>query len=221
MLRRIVVLVGGFVALLALGLLSGWALRAAVGSGGAAWERAVVDWFAARRGPGLTDAVKGVQFLGRSELLLVFVVVGGVLLALGPRRIGAFLLVTCFGAEMLVDILKPAIDRDRPPASLWLEATGRGAYPSGHALISTALTIAAVAAIAALLHRHVPVWGWCVAALVPLVIGVSRVYLGVHWPADVLIGWLLGGLWVALVIHVVLDDPAARPAPDPDGSLTR
>lgn len=220
MLRRVPVLLGGFVALLALGIVSGRALDAATGSGGSAWERSVVDWFVARRGAGLTDAVKAVQFIGRSELLLVFVAVGGVLLAVGPRRVGAFLLVACFGAEMLVDLLKPAVDRVRPPAALWLETTGRGAYPSGHALISTTLTIAAVAAGAALLHRRVPTWGWCVAAVVPLVVGVSRVYLGVHWPADVLIGWLLGGLWVALVIHVVLDDPAARPAPDPDGSLT-
>jgi membrane-associated phospholipid phosphatase len=220
MLRRVLVLAAGFLVLLGLGIGAGLALHTVVGSGAAAWERSVTDWFVARRTGGCTDALKPLQLLGRSELMLLLVAAGGALLAVGPRRVGAFLLVACFGAEMLVDLIKPVVDRARPPARLWLERTGSGAFPSGHALISTVITIATVAAVGALLGRRVPGWGWCVAAVVPLVIGLSRVYLGVHWITDVVMGWLLGGLWVALVIREVLDDPAARSVSYADGNLT-
>jgi undecaprenyl-diphosphatase len=207
------VVLGGFAALLAAGIGSGLLLHAAVGTGPTGLDQRVTDWFVARRGPGLTEAVRSIQFLGRSELMFAVVAIAGVLLVTDLRRVGMLLLVACVGAETFVDVIKPAVGRQRPPARLWLEHTGRGAYPSGHALISTVVVMVVVAAIGMARGRPVPRAVWCAAAVVPLAVGLSRVYLGVHWLTDVLAGWLIGGVWIVLVVHAVTPAVAAPDAP--------
>jgi len=212
--RPVLIVLAGFGVLTAFGVGTGFLLRAAVGRGPTALDERVLHWFVDRRGPGLTDAVRAIQFLGRTEFMFVIVALAGVLLVSSQRRVGLVLVVACVGAETFVDVIKPVVGRRRPPVHLWLEHTGRGAYPSGHALISTVVTMSVVAAIGALTGRRIPAWLWWVAGVVPLAVGLGRLYLGVHWLTDVLGGWLIGGLWIALLVRVVL------PTPIPGSSTT-
>lgn len=108
------------------------------------------------------------------------------------------LMVTVVGSLILNAVLKAIYDRPRP--ELWPH---RGqyqwaAYPSGHAIVGVAVFFT----IAILLHRERG-WRWpYVAAGVMLVINLySRLYLGVHWPTDVIAGLLLGAVWLAVTMY--------------------
>ena len=104
------------------------------------------------------------------------------------------------GALILNYSFKNLFHRARPelPWSLHDEATF--SFPSGHAFFSTVLygTLCWLA-----LRRGISPWRVVpVAIVLPFAIGLSRIYLGEHYPTDVLAGWLCGGIWVATVIHV-------------------
>ncbi|MFD8076869.1 phosphatase PAP2 family protein [Streptomyces sp. NPDC059718] len=94
-------------------------------------------------------------------------------------------------------VLMTTIARPRPPGEDWITHASRWSFPSGHATTSA---MAAGLLVAALLARRPPAWRlWvalslCWAALV----GVSRLWLGVHWASDVVGGWLLATAWVLL-----------------------
>ncbi|MFC9285537.1 phosphatase PAP2 family protein [Streptomyces sp. NPDC057052] len=97
--------------------------------------------------------------------------------------------------------LKAAVDRERPVWTDPVDSAHYAAYPSGHALTATVV----LGLLLWLLHRHGagPVlWRTAVAVAVVSVagVGLTRVWLGVHWPTDVLGGWLLGAMLVCLGI---------------------
>jgi membrane-associated phospholipid phosphatase len=98
-------------------------------------------------------------------------------------------------------ILKVAVHRPRPGLPQLVSAGGYS-FPSGHSFVSLVL----YGYLVLLLGRLGPRWRWVRISL-PLVvvgIGVSRVYLGVHYPTDVLGGWVLGAAWLTLAWHVTL-----------------
>jgi undecaprenyl-diphosphatase len=105
------------------------------------------------------------------------------------------------GAAGLYDIVKPAVGRARPPAALQVGGPDVGrAFPSGHATQSIAFYgMLAIVLIMWYAPRHGRLFA-IGAALVTLVIGASRLYLGVHWLTDVLGGYALGLAWLSLVM---------------------
>ena len=213
--RTVAIVVLGLAGLLAALIGSGLALRLVAGRGPTGLDRTVTRWFVDLRTPGLTDAAKAVQFLGRSEFLFAVVAIAGVMLATRYARAGVLLFLACLGAETMVDVVKPIVDRLRPPPRLWLEVTGRDAFPSGHALISTAIALGVVATIGVAIDRRPPPWAWAVAGVVAAVIGLSRVYLGVHWITDVVAGWAAGGAWVLLLTVALRRSREAELSPTP------
>lgn len=116
----------------------------------------------------------------------------------GERRLALLWLLVGLSTFALQSGLKAAFDRPRP--ALWprlLSSPRDPSFPSGHAV--AAATFYPLAAL--LIGRRRPVWrgaAWGTAAGLALWIGLGRLYLGVHWPSDVLAGWVLGALQVAL-----------------------
>lgn len=146
----------------------------------------VHEWLAQHRAPWLTVVLQVLTYTGGNAAVVLGTVV---LAALLWRRGRARAALCACGATatgiVLLNLLKVAFKRERPTGQIvWVELHTYS-FPSGHALLSTLLAVL----WAALWARRA--W-WPLLALYPLLIGASRVYLGVHWPSDVLAGWVVG-----------------------------
>jgi undecaprenyl-diphosphatase len=145
----------------------------------------------------LESAVRDVTALG-STLFVVFVtltVAGYLALA---RKPGAALVVlaSILGAAVLSHLAKDAFLRPRPDLVPHVVVTYTSSFPSGHATgaAATYLTLGALLARFER-RRRLKAYVLSLAVLITVAVGLSRVYLGVHWPTDVLAGWTLGSGW--------------------------
>lgn len=111
-----------------------------------------------------------------------------------------FMAVAVGGATLLNIVLKFIFERPRPELWQQLIVEHSFSFPSGHAMASSALAFSLIVLFWRTKQRYVVV---ALALVYVLVIGVSRLYLGVHYPTDVLAGWLISGAWVALVAAIM------------------
>ncbi|MBN9220091.1 MAG: phosphatase PAP2 family protein [Mesorhizobium sp.] len=150
--------------------------------------------------PWLEGAVRDITSLG-SASVLVLITTAAILYLLLIRRPGTALLVfvAVAGGQVLSSLLKLGIDRPRPELVSHLVNETSLSFPSGHAMLSavTYLTLGSLAA-RFLRGRATKVYVLSLAVLVTVLVGVSRIYLGVHWPSDVLAGWCAGFAWAML-----------------------
>ena len=116
----------------------------------------------------------------------------------------ALLAAAVAGAVALYGIVKFVVGRPRPPAAIWIGHYTGAAFPSGHATQSTAFYAMLAIVLGAGLSARRRAAVWAAAALVVLIVGASRIYLGAHWLTDVLAGYALGACWVAIVVAVLL-----------------
>jgi undecaprenyl-diphosphatase len=164
-------------------------------------DNAVLQWFAGHRTPVLTTVALQVTQLGTGIVLWTLMLVSAVFLWLTNHRYSAgLLLVGILGASVLNIALKDAFLRPRPTSVHPLTVVGSTSFPSGHAMVS----FVAYAAVALLVSRLesgavLRTITWLLALLLIAAIGVSRVYLGVHYPSDVVAGYLAGLAWIAFV----------------------
>lgn len=114
----------------------------------------------------------------------------------GYRRLAIGLVVSLVAAFLASTGLKIAIARQRPDIVEHAALTFTASFPSGHAFLSAA-TLLTIASFVGLASRRADIARFCMvmAVIVAGLIGLSRVYLGVHWPSDVLGGWCLGIVW--------------------------
>lgn len=164
----------------------------------------VLGWLLAHREPVTTGIATVVTDAGGTVAMAVLAALTGAwLLWRGRRGSAALVAATAAGAAVLLTVVKAVVGRARPPEAVRLMAETSASFPSGHTLGSTAV-IGVVATMLAVSARRVchRVMIAAAALVEVLAIGVSRLYLGVHWATDVLEGWLLGGAWLALCVGV-------------------
>jgi undecaprenyl-diphosphatase len=146
---------------------------------------------------------------------VVTAVVAIVCLLIRRRRLGIWLAVTVAGGALANTAIKYAMERVRPATAGVLTSAHGFAFPSGHTQIATVTYPAVVLVVGWQLRQPGRLVRRISAAVVTLVVaavGLSRIFLGVHWPTDVLGGWLFGSAWVTASTAVLLRSAAASPA---------
>jgi undecaprenyl-diphosphatase len=155
--------------------------------------------------PWLEEAVRDVTALGSFAFLgLLLVAVVGYLLLVRKRGMALLMLVAVLGGTVMSSLLKVGFDRPRP------EITGSvrvftASFPSGHATLSAA-TFLTIGVLLARLTREPKERAYflVLAVLLTVLVGLSRLYLGVHYASDVLAGWCAGSAWAILCWSVAL-----------------
>jgi len=160
-------------------------------------------------------ALGGTGVLGLLTLASV-----GYLWLMGLRRMALFVLLAILGGLLLTLALKSGFDRPRPDLVSHGSMVYTSSFPSGHSMLSAVVYLTG-GALLAMVHsaRRVRVYLIGCSVLASLLVGISRVYLGVHWPSDVLAGWVAGAAWAAacwLVAHWFQDRERVEAAAPPD-----
>jgi undecaprenyl-diphosphatase len=151
-------------------------------------------------GPGwLHEAMRDITALGSTVVLLILTVGAvGFMFLNRDRRTGLWTLLAVLSGTILSFLLKDAFDRPRPDLILHMTKVYTSSFPSGHAMMSAVVYLTLGTILAA--HqgsRSLKLYLLAFSVLLTLLVGASRVYLGVHWPTDVLAGWAIGASWAA------------------------
>ncbi len=164
-------------------------------------ERAFFDaplllFFQDHREPLLNDAMKAMTTPGGSAFVAVVLSVAAAVAYIRTRetRWPAFFTATTVGAIALPKIVKVLVMRPRPSFDPLIDVAGF-AFPSGHATAAAAMCCALAYFVSRGKTWPVRVWIWTGAGVVAFIVGLTRVYLGVHWPTDVIGGLALGAFW--------------------------
>jgi undecaprenyl-diphosphatase len=148
----------------------------------------------------LEEAVRDVTALGSVAVLsFMTLAVAGYLLIERRWRLTAMVIASCGGALLLNNLLKAMFERPRPDIVAHAAEVFSPSFPSSHAMMSAVVYLTLGALLArALPRRHPKIYVLTLVVVTTVCVGLSRIYLGVHWPSDVLAGWALGGAWAIL-----------------------
>lgn len=176
-----------------------------------AFDTAIREWFYSIRTPWLTEVVKAITFMGNTNtivtlcvLLLVVPLVKGKFGLQITKKVGIPIAATAIIGSAINKTIKHTILRPRPDVSLHLIEQGGWSFPSGHSISGLLM----YGLLAWLIRRYVKDKSVANAATVILTmlwigVGLSRIYLGVHYPTDVLGGWMLGMVIMMVTIMVI------------------
>jgi undecaprenyl-diphosphatase len=153
-----------------------------------------------RGGPQVEEVARDITSLGSATLLGLITFATVVFLFLdGKKHMAYFACASVVGGMIVSSLLKDIFQRPRPEIVPHLAYASNTSFPSGHSMMS-AVTYLTLGALLARSHERKALKAFFLlfAALLCLMVGVSRVYLGVHWPTDVLAGWTAGAVWALL-----------------------
>jgi membrane-associated phospholipid phosphatase len=193
-------LAGLIAAGLALGLLS-WLGREILAGITPAFDYAIRASLHSVASPGFTSVmIAASRFGGPAWLAPIGVAIAIAFLIRGWKRGALLVLITMAGAGLLDTLLKQTFARVRPAAFFDYPLPLSHSFPSGHAFFAASFFGGLAVLVAGRLHNGLLRAGvWTVTTALILVIGMSRVYLGVHYPSDVLAGYAGAVVWVAAV----------------------
>jgi undecaprenyl-diphosphatase len=171
----------------------------------------------------LEEAARDITALGSYSVLgIIFTAVIAFLLMTQRRSTALWIAVSTVGGVVLSNVLKLTFERPRPDLVAHATQVFTSSFPSGHATLS-AVTFLTLGALLASLHtsRRLKIFFLGIAIALTVAVGVTRIYLGVHYPTDVLAGWCVGAGWAAIcgtVFHWLQQrgriEPAANDALD-------
>ncbi len=187
------------------GVVAAWAfvLLGQVVLGGATqrFDERVLTLIAARRTVLLDHLALEATSLGNAGVLVMVVAVASVFLYISRHHYSAYLLwIAVAGEELINALLKGVYARPRPTVVSMETMVMSKSFPSGHAMASV-VVYGAIALLVGRLasSRTLRRATWALAAFVVALVGASRVYLGVHYPSDVLGGFIAGFAWITIV----------------------
>ena len=158
----------------------------------------------------LESVARDITALGSVTVLgMVVASVTIFLLLAGKTRASLFVMIASLGGALIATALKAAYDRPRPNLFSHGDLVLSASFPSGHAMISAVVYLTLGALLARLVRPvKLKIYVMSLALSLTFIVGLSRIYLGVHWPTDVLAGWIAGAGWalgcwgVADLFHV-------------------
>jgi undecaprenyl-diphosphatase len=163
--------------------------------------------------------------LGSTLVLTIITLAAAIHLALAGKRHAALFLVIAVGGGVLLSYgAKATFERPRPDLVAHAARVFTSSFPSGHSMMAAVVYLTMGTLLARVQpKRRLKLWLIGLAVLISVAVGISRVYLGVHWPSDVLAGWALGASWAMLCWAVALwlqrrgrierSDEASEPPP--------
>ena len=161
----------------------------------------ILSWIHAHANPVLDQVFFAVTMLGNIEVILpVSLLILAFFLFKKQRRNALILFFGVGGAAAANLILKLSFQRDRP--TFWqsmITETGYS-FPSGHAMVTSALVLCLIVILWQTKWRIASI---VIGSIVIVLVGISRLYLGVHYPTDVIAGWSVSAIWVAIIAVIV------------------
>jgi undecaprenyl-diphosphatase len=170
-----------------------------------AFDVAVLRYIETHHSPRLDNVMIDITFLGTGLVVMMIVAVSGMFLWLTKHKHSALLLmVATAGGILLNGLLKASFDRPRPQVFEWGQHTVSSSFPSGHAMSAATVYMTVAYLAARLQRRHISRVSTMIAAVIVVVlIAISRLYLGVHYPTDVAAGVIIGIAWAALCMAML------------------
>lgn len=160
----------------------------------------------------LEEMMRDFTALGSVGVLsMITLMVVGYLFVIAKPRAAFAVFAAVSGGQLLSSAVKLLIDRDRPDLVPHGAQVFTASFPSGHSMMAAVVYLT----LAVMIIRLSPYWVAKVyilgcAMMIAVLVGISRVYLGVHWPTDVLAGWTVGSIWAVFCWSVTMVLQRAR-----------
>jgi len=162
----------------------------------------VINLFSLLRHPKLNQQMLFITYLAKGEIITVGLLVSCLILYLFKRwRILYTLIISVTGAEVFVWIIKNIVDRPRPPLTNALVAESTYSFPSGHTFVAIAFYgLLVYFVIQSGKNKFIKIVSFLLGLSLIVLVGISRIYLGAHWPSDVFASVAVGAAWLTIII---------------------
>ena len=183
-----------------------------------AFDNAVREWVHSFASVSVTRFFIGVTFLGSTAMVVMLGTLSVLaFLVIKDRGAAAVLAIIVAGEGVLSVLIKDYYARSRPEPYFGYSLPASYSFPSGHSFASFCLYITLAWLISRRLKSAAAAIAlWTAAILIVLLVGLSRIYLGVHYPTDVLAGYLAAALWSSLILFGYHKRRQLRKAPSAD-----